>query len=195
MGSGTLAAIANNRIRATVAACALTNHVTLDQSDGGVFTVIGTATITGAGTFYPLFIQNTDPSYLMVIDRLFVEVVGTSGGTAIPNAGDYFSSLFLSTYTSGGTPYTPIVLNRTSTKVANGVFYVANPTLGVGSVVESHRLYPQANGTSYELIPSRLDDIVLGRSNTLAVRYTTATTSGTILSAVTFMMASIDSMA
>jgi hypothetical protein len=162
-------------------------------NDGGVFTVLGTATITGAASFYPLFIQNTDPSYLMVIDRVFVQVVGATGGTAPPNAGDYFSAL-LNTTGSGGTAVTPTNLNRTSTKVANCTALNLNPTVVITSALESHRWFSQSNGVAYELVPSRLDDMILGRNNTLAIRYTTTNTSGTVLATVTFMMTTTDSL-
>ena len=193
-GSGELVQVQENRIRATVSSCSLSNHITLDPDDGGVFSVIGTATVAGAGTYYPLFIQNTDPSLMLVIERILVEPIGTTGGTAIPNAGDYFSLLFNVTYTSGGTAITPVILNRTSTKAANVTTYHNNPTLGVGSVLESHRWYPLSNGTAFELIRPETDDIILGRSNTMAVRYITATTAGTILVSIKFFLANPESM-
>lgn len=193
-GSGQLAQVDDNRLRATVTSCTLSNHVTLDQTDGGIFTAVGTATITGATSFFPMFIQNTDPNFLLVIERIIVEIVGATGGTALPNVGDFFSLLFNTTYTSGGTAITPVILNRTSTKVANANVFNNNPTLGVATALESHRWYPLSNGTTFELIRPETDDIVLGRNNTLAVRYTTTNTGGTILTTVKFILASVDSM-
>lgn len=195
-GSGGLAQVEDNRLRATVTACTLSNHITLDSKDGGVFTTVGTATITVAGTYYPMFIQNTDPSFLLVFERIIVEIVGVTGGTALPNVGDYFSLLFNSTYTSGGTPITPVNLNRTSTKVANVAAYNNNPVLGVATILESHRWYPpNAQGTAFELIRPETDDIILGRNHTVAIRYITANTGGTVLVTIKFLLASADSMA
>ena len=193
LGTGVLAAInSEHRLRTLGISGGMSTHVSVDDVEGGVYTVIATATIAGAGTYYPFFIINNDPSFLLIPDRIMVEVVGTTGGTAIPNAGDYFSLLFNTTYTSGGTAFTPTNLNRTSTKVANVTAYYNNPTLGVASAIESHRWYSQANGVAFELIRPETNDIILGRSNTLAVRYITATTAGTILVTIKFMLTTID---
>ncbi|MCZ7404284.1 MAG: hypothetical protein O8C67_05045 [Candidatus Methanoperedens sp.] len=193
-GSGQLAQVESNRLRVTATDCSLSNHVTLDADDGGVYSVVATHTWAGAGTFYPLFIQNTDPNYLMVLEKINVEVVSTSGGTAVPNVGDYFSLLFASVYSAAGTPYTPININRTSTKVANVSAFIANPTLTVTAAVEGNRLHPQANGVTNDLIVTGVNDIVLGRNNTLAIRYITLTTAGTALVNLKFLMVAAASM-
>lgn len=190
-GSGLLAEVSSeNLLRTLSVAGSVAGHISND--DGGVFSTFGTATVA-SGTIVALFIQNNASSELFVLDRLLVEGIDIGGGTAIPNQGAFFSLGFNRTFSSGGTSLTPVVLNRTSVTIANVSVVGSNPNLA-GTFLESHRWYIQANGIAFEMIRPEIDDIILGRSNTLEIRYTSNNTSGTILALAKFIMASHDEL-
>lgn len=184
LGSGTSAQVVNDRLRSLAVASSLSNHISIELET--VYTVIGTFAMAGAAaTVTPLFIRNDDPNNYLVIDSILVQAVAMTGGTALPNVGAYFSVGFGQTYTSGGTDVVPVNLNRMSTNVANGLFKQGNPTLG-GTLTESHRIYPIAGSVLNEPVIIRGDDMILGRSKSLSVRYTSDNTAGTVYVAVKF---------
>ena len=186
-GSGICAEITeDNRLRTMTVANSLTNHIASSMHQN-VYSVIGTATVV-AGTVVPLFIQNNDPSLELIIDRVLIQGASISGGTAIPNNVAYFSLGYGRTFSAGGADVTPVNTNKTSTKVANVIAKGTNPTLA-GTFAESHRWYIEGNGKAFELVNVRTDDIILGRSNTLEIRYTSDNIAGTVLAFVKFIMA------
>lgn len=168
----------------------LASHLSID--DGTSFTVFGTATVV-SGTVVALHMINNDPSLLLVVDHLYVQGVSISGGSALPNQGAFFSLGYNRTVTSGGVVLTPVTLNRTSVTVANITATGSNPNMA-GTFVESLRWYIQANGVAFDLTIARDDDIILGRTNTLEVRYTSDNSSGTVLSVMKFLMVTNDEM-
>lgn len=185
-GTGVLAAVNDeNLLRTLTVAGSFSGHISHD--DGTAFTVFGTSTVS-SGIVVPLTIVNNDPSLLFVIDRLTIQGVSISGGTAIPTEKAFFSIGYNRTVTSGGISLTPICSNRTSVSVANVTATGGNPNM-TGIFVEGQRWYIQGQGIAYDLIISREDDIILGRTNTTEIRYTSDNTSGTVLTTMTFIMA------
>ena len=159
-----------------------------------VYTVFGIYTFAGAAAaVYPLFIRNDDPNNLLVIDNITFQAVNLTGGTVLPNAGAYFSIGFAQTYTSGGTDVVPVNANRTSTNVANGLFKQGNPTLA-GTLIESYRIYPIASSIISEPVIVRGNDIILGRSKSLSIRYTSDNTAGTLIASIKFFYATPSNM-
>lgn len=132
-----------------------------------------------------MFIQNTDTTKLLIFDRIFVQVVGIA---SIPGANEYFSMGFGRTFSSGGADVVPVNQNKMSTSAATGLFKTTSPTL-IGTYTESHRWYAQGNGVAFETISARANDIILGRSNTLEIRYISAGAVGTALTLAKFYYA------
>jgi len=166
----------------------LANNVSIQE--GNVYTVIGTSVITST-QMIPVHIINNDTSLILVVDRIVVQ--GASLGLIVPNTSSYFSLGYGRTVTSGGTSLTTVNLNRTSTKSASITALGSNPNM-TGTFVESHRSYAQPNATPFELISTRSNDIVLGRSNTLEVQYNSNHISGAILVVIKFMMTDPENM-
>lgn len=184
MGSGHNAEVSHNRLRVLSIAGSLTDHVSVDE--GQVYTIIGAATPV-VGTATVLFIQNNDPTNLLFFDRIFVQVVGIA---TLPAAADFFELGFGRTFTSGGADTTPVNQNRTSTNIANGTFKTGTPALVMaGTFVQSNKWFAQANGVAFEQITPRADDIILGRSNTLEIRYNSAGAVGTAIATAKFYYA------
>lgn len=188
-GSGNLAGVTANKLRTLSVDLPLTFHQSLDEHHQNVYTAIGTVT-PAAGAVVSFFLQNDDTSLYLIVDKVLVQVVGTSGGTAVPNTGAYVSLGFGRTYSAGGTAVTPVNQNRTATKSASVTAYHNGPTL-TGTFVESYRWYAEPNAKAFDLICTHTDDIVLGRTNTLEVRYTSDNTGGTVLTVIKFFFSDI----
>lgn len=182
-------------MRTLALSTSLSSHASADDDEGGTYTVVGTVTPV-AGSVTAVFIQNNDTSFVLVLDRVIIQAVVT-GGTVLPNStavhgiagfptGAIFTMGFGRTGTAG-TSVTPTNLNRTSTKIANVTTLVSNPTMA-GTFVESHRQFALGSGTPFELLSTRTNDVILGRSNTLEVRYLSDNTGGTVTIVVKFMM-------
>lgn len=150
--------------------------------------MIGTVT-PASGTVVSIFVQNTDTSLYLAVDRIYVQPVTITGGTAIPNTSAYISLGFGRTYSSGGTSLTPVNLNKVSTKTANVTTY-SGPTLA-GTFTEAFRWYVEGSSRAFELIPQEGDDIILGRNNTIEIRYTSDNTAGTILTVMKFFFTDV----
>jgi hypothetical protein len=184
-GTGILAEVnLENLLRTLTVSGSLSSHESND--DGTSFTVVGTATVT-SGIVVVLHMINNDPSLLFLVDRLTVQGVSISGGVAIPNQTSFFSLGYNRTVTSGGVALTPVTLNRTAVTVANVTTTGGNPNM-TGTFVEGQRWYIQANGVAFDMTISRDDDIILGRTNTIEVRYTSDNTSGTVIANMKFIM-------
>jgi hypothetical protein len=188
-GSGGLVGVTSNKLRTLSVNIPITFHQSIDEHHQNVYTAIGTAT-PSSGVVIPFFLQNNDSSLLLVVDRLYVQAVNLTGGTALPNTGAYISLGFGRTYSSGGSAVTPVNQNRTSTNTASVTAYHNNPTLS-GTFVEAYRWYAEPSAKTFELIAQKTDDIALGRTNTLEVRYTSDNTGGAILVGIKFFFTDI----
>lgn len=184
-GTGILQAVNDEGLARTLTvAGTLSCHASND--DGDTFTVFGTATVA-SGTVVALFIQNNDPSLLFLLDHLTVQGVSLTGGVALPSANSFFSLGYNRTTTSGGTTLTPVCINRTSVSVANVTALGGNPNM-TGTFLEGQRWYIQANGVAFDLAISRDDDIILGRTNTLELRYQSDNSTGLVLANMKFIV-------
>lgn len=192
-GTGILQAVNEEGLARTLTvAGSLSGHASND--DGDAFTVFGTANIT-SGIVVALHIVNNDPTLLFLVDRVTVQGVGLSGvggfgqGTPIPSQAAFFSLGYNRTVSTGGSGLTPICINRTSVSIANITATGFNPTMNATpTFVESQRWYIQASGVAFDLVIPREDDIILGRTNTVEIRYTSDNTSGTVLVSTKFIM-------
>lgn len=196
-GTGILAAVSDENLIRTLSETGPTaGHVS--NVAGNTYSVIGTANVV-SGIVVALHIVNNDPTLIFALDRCIVEGVSISGAgtpnTPIPNQGAFFSLGYNRTVSSGGTSSVPTTLNRTSVTVANVTAIAGNPNMNATpTFVESHRWYIQANGIAFELIRPEVDDIILGRTNTMEIRYTSDNTSGTVIAIAKFIMVSPDDL-
>lgn len=192
-GTGILAAVSDENLVRTLSETGVTaGHVS--NVAGNTYSVIGTATVV-SGIVVALHIVNNDPTLIFALDRCLVQGVSISGGTIIPNQGAFFSLGYNRTVSSGGTSSLPTTLNRTAVTIANVTATAGNPNMNaIPTFVESHRWYIQANGVAFELIRPEVDDIILGRTNTMEVRYTSDNTSGTVIATAKFIMVSPDDL-
>lgn len=150
---------------------------------GRVFQAIGTASLA-SGTVTALHIRNDDPDRNIIISFERMAVVGASGGTAFPNASNYFSIRFNRTVSSGGSAVTPVNVNRTSGRAAVATVTQGAPTLA-GTALEFDRWHPNKDGDRE--VFNKQGSVVLGLNDTLEVSFVGNHTSGTAYARVTFM--------
>lgn len=181
-GGGQLAGVTANKLRVLSVNVPFTLHQTLDPHHLNVYNVIGTVT-PASGTVVSLFIQNNSSLYLC-IDRIMVQAVAISGGSAVPNTGAYMKIGFGRTYSAGGVSITPVNLNRSSGNSASATAY-QNPTLA-GTSTEIYRWYIEAANSKFDIVPQGGDSIILGNTNTIEISYVSDNTAGTILTFATF---------
>lgn len=150
---------------------------------GRTFQVFGTANLA-SGTVTVASIRNDDPVRRLVFSNLFVNVIGATGGTALPNTSNYFQVGFGLTVSSGGTTKTPVNTNAGSGVGAITTFTNANPTM-TGTLSSIARFYPRVDGDR-ERLPTP-DGIILGLNDTFTVQFVGNQTSGIAYVGMQFM--------
>lgn len=156
--------------------------------DEQAYQVIGTATLS-SGTVVPMHLKNTSATKKMVITYIRHQVIDQSGGTAIPNASNYFSVRFGRTYSSGGTEVTPVNVNRGSGNAADATTYNDDPTLA-GTATEIDRWYTKAEADMNIFVKE--GSVIIKPNNTIELAYVGDQSSGTIYARLSFIMVEDD---
>jgi len=150
--------------------------------NGKAFQIVGTATL-GTGTTTVIHLKNTSPNDDLVFTYLRHQVVDASGGTAFPNASNYFSVRLNRTYASGGSTVTAANTQAGSGVVAQLTAYDTNPTLA-GTALELDRWYTKANGDMNTF--NKEGSVIVPPNQTIEVSYVGDRTSGTIYARLSF---------
>jgi len=153
------------------------------------FQVRGEATpVSGSATV--LHINNGNTTQALVITYLRLQAVGLTGGTAVPDTGNYFDVNFGRTYTSGGSSVTPINAYQGSAKTATDVTaYDSAPTVG-GTALVLDRWYVSADGAMETFIKG--GSVVVGPGQNMDITYTGDHTAGIVQARVSFLMLNED---
>jgi hypothetical protein len=156
----------------------------ISQDYGQAYQAIGTATLA-SGRVTVLHLKNTSSDKNMVVTYIRHQVVGATGGTAFPNALNYFEVSGGRTYLSGGDLKVPVNVNRGSGNLAEAIVYNGSPVL-TGTESEIDRWYTQSDGDMNTL--NKEGSLIVQPNNTIELSYTGDQTAGIIYTRVSFLM-------
>lgn len=155
---------------------------TIASEDNSTFQIWGTANLAN-GTVTPLTLKNTAINKQAVLTYIRLQVVDPAGGTAVPNASNYFQLGYDAEFSSGGTQITPTNMTAGASVQSGTACYHENPTMsGTLSVFDRH--YPQSEGGMYSFSKNGAAIILPGQS--LTVQFVGDNTSGIAYSRVSF---------
>lgn len=152
------------------------------------FQVIGEATLA-AGTVIALHIRNDATDKFLVVTYIRHQVVGNSGGTAIPNLSNYFRVAFGRTYDTGGSVATPVNVHVGSGVPAEVTAYQGDPTL-TGTAVQVDKWYTKAEADMNVFVKEGA--ILLAPGKTLELSYVGDQTAGLLYTRTSFLMWEFD---
>ena len=182
-GTGNLASVSGSGRLQVYSKAAPIQHVVSEQ-DQKAFQVIGTATLA-SGTVVSLHVTNNDSERNMVVTYIRHQIIDQAGGTAFPNASNYFRVALNRSYTSGGAAATPVNIYAGSGVTPNVTAYQTAPTLG-GTAGEIDRWYTKAEADMNTF--NKEGAIVIPSNGTIELAYVGDQTSGTIYSRLSFFM-------
>jgi len=181
IGNGKWAGVDENNRLKVVAKSSSNQHVIATETQK-TFQVIGTATLAN-GTVTPLTIKNTTTSQNIVITYIRWQILDPAGGTALPNASNYFKMGYDAAYSSGGTVVSEVNMTAGSNNIAGILAYNDNPTLS-GTLTQFDRHYPKAAGDMNSFNKEGAAIVQPGQSITL--QFVGDHTSGTIYTRCSF---------
>ncbi len=184
-GRGFLAKVNKEHQLKTVAEShSIQHHVS--RTAGESYQVIGDFASVAGSTYTVLHLLNTNTVKKVCISYIRIEAVGITGIT-LPDADSYFQIGFGTTYSSGGSAVTPVVMNRTSGKASGVTAYDNNPIV-IGTFIEFDRWYPEANGVMMNF--NKEGSILLGQNDTMEIRFVSdgSTSDGTVYARITFFL-------
>ncbi len=156
-------------------------HVVAHESESA-YQLIGTATLS-SGTVPVIHLKNTDAVKDIVVTYIRHQVLGQAGGTAFPNASNYFTICLNRTYSSGGTLITPVNTTAGSGGTALATAYGSGPTLA-GTSAEIDRWYTKAEGDMNSF--NKGGAVIVPPNQTIEFSYVGDQSSGTIYVRVSF---------
>lgn len=159
----------------------------VSERDGQAYQVIGEANLAAA-TVVSLHVTNNSPTQRMVVTYIRHQIVDQSGGTAIPNASNYFRVALGRTYSSGGSAATPVNANEGSSNSADVTAYEGAPTLA-GTAKEIDRWHTQAEGDMNRF--NKEGAVIIEQGKSIELAYVGDQTSGIIYSRLSFFMEEI----
>lgn len=182
-GAGNRAEVNDNNELVTLARSISLQHV-ISSRDGQAYQVIGTASLAAA-TVVGLHIKNNSSTKDLVVTYIRHQIVDESGGTALPNASNYFRIAMDRTYSSGGSTATPVNVNAASGNSADVTVYQGAPTLA-GTAAEIDRWYTKAEADMNTF--NKEGAVILGQDDTLELSYVGDQTGGTLYCRLSFVM-------
>ena len=152
--------------------------------DEEAFQVIGTTTLAN-GTVVPLHITNDNPDKDVIITYVRHQVLDQSGGTAFPNASNYFAIRYGTEYASGGSTATVHNVNIGSSVTSGVTTYQGSPTLS-GTASEIDRWYTKVEGDMNSF--NKEGALILQPGQSIDLAYIGDHTSGTICTRISFVL-------
>ena len=188
-GNGYQAAVDDeNRLR--VASVTLPRQHAVAKQNQKSFQLIGEATPTN-GTTNVLHIANNtnDQAYTLTYVRL--NQIDVAGGTALPNASNYFEICTGLSYSSGGS-VTSAVNTFTSSNISDGgAHYDGNPTLtGNAEVLDKHYPKDEAEEQRY----SKEGSVIIPPGSSLTIRFVGDNTAGSLYARISYYVSNINSL-
>jgi hypothetical protein len=184
-GTGNKARVTSEKRLSTEAVASPIQHHISHNSEGA-YQVSGEATLAAA-TVSILHIENTSTDNDMIVSYIRLQIVGQTGGTAIPNTSNYFRVSTGRTYASGGALKAPTNVHFGSPKTSEVSVYSSGATLA-GTAIEIDRWYPTSDGD--RITYTKEGSIIIPRGQTLEMSYIGDHTGGLAYARVSFFMQS-----
>jgi hypothetical protein len=188
-GNGRYAAVDSSN-RLVVASVSLPRQHFVSKVDNNAYQVIGTATPAN-GTVNVLHLANNTSDKAYTITYIRNQIVDAAGGTALPNASNYWQMGFGLTYASGGSAVSPVNVFAGASRTPSAIAYDSNPTLS-GTFDEIDRYYFKADGDVEKY--SKEGSLILPPGRSLTARLVGDNTSGTVYTRFSFYVTDIDSL-
>lgn len=185
-GRGYLVKVTNeNELAVESISESIQHHISSVKQEA--YQLIGTATLA-AGTVVGVHLKNTSADKQLVVTYIRHQIIDQSGGTAIPNASNYYRVALNRTYSSGGSIITPVNVYAGSGNAAEVTAYGSNPTLA-GTAAEIDRWYTKAEADMN--IFNKEGAVILPPNQTLELSYVGDQTAGTLYTRISFIMRDI----
>lgn len=188
-GNGKVAGVDNeNRLR--VAAVNLPRGHFISKVNQKAYHLIGEATAAN-GTVNVLHMRNQTADQTYVINFIRISQVDLAGGTALPNASNYFRVVGGLTYSSGGSS-TAAVNGYVGSVTGDGsTHYESNPTLtGTADVFDKHYLKDDGEEWTY----TKQGELIIPPGGALTIQFVGDHTSGSLYSRVEYYVSPVDSL-
>lgn len=165
-GSRNKTAVFANKIRAFADEVSLMNHISSENET--VFTIRSTTDSTIGTTNDAIDFVNTDPTLLIVVDRIYVQVF--SSGVSLPTPNFNIAAYVINASAiAGNIPYIPVNENQSVTNPPNVSFGTSFTIF-----TRLNTVFPSL-GDTIELIPQSSNGIILGFMNGIDISSFNAT--------------------
>jgi hypothetical protein len=186
-GSGQLAQVdIDGRLKVVSKSESLQHLISKDFEQA--YQVIGLTTMS-SGTVTALHVRNASHDKNLIATYIRHQVINPSGGTTIPNPGNYFSLSWGRTYVSNGATAVAVNVFAGSGNTAEVVAIQGNPTLG-GIANEIDRWYTKSEGDMNAF--NKEGALIVPPNQTIELSYIGNQTSGTIYTRLSFLMETIN---
>ena len=183
-GTGYTAGVTNeNQLKTLAVTHSIQHHNS--RVEGNAYQAVGEFGAINNATHTVLHISNLSSSLDLVVTYLRLNVLGLTGGTALPDIATYFQIGFGATVDTGGTLITPVNMNQSSGKAAPVIATDNNPTMA-GTFIEIDKWYSEGQGVENTYYKD--GSIVLGVGETISVRVTSDHTTGLAYARMSFIM-------
>ena len=156
----------------------------VSYTDESAFQVTGVANLA-SGTVVPLIITNNNQDKDVVITFVRHQVIGSSGGTAFPNASNYFAIRKGTSYSSGGSVATIENINVGSSVVSGVSCYQGAPTV-TGTAADIDRWYTKGDGDMNSF--NKEGALIIQPGQTIDLAYIGDQTSGIVYTRLSFIL-------
>ena len=136
-----------------------------------------------------MHVKNTSSTKNLVVTYIRHQIIDQSGGTAIPNASNYFRIALGRTYSAGGSTATPVNVFTGSGNTAEATIYQGAPTL-TGTANEIDRWYTKAEADMNTF--NKEGAVIVPPNQTIELAYVGDQTSGTLYTRLSFVMKEIE---
>lgn len=152
-------------------------------ANGEAYQAIGVATLA-SGTTTGLYVKNTSADQSLIFTFIRHQIIGATGGTAFPNASNYFHISTGRSYDSGGSVATPVNVHIGQSFEAAAEVYDSAPVL-TGTAIDIDRWYTQTDGDMS--VFNKSGALILAPGQSLEFSYTGDHTAGTLYVRASFV--------
>jgi hypothetical protein len=185
-GRGYLAGVdKKNRLQTRSVAESIQHNISVDNEEA--YQCIGTATLAAA-TVVGLHIKNTSVTKNMIVTYIRHQIIDQSGGTAIPNASNYFRVALGRTYSATGSTATPVNIFSGSGNQAEVTAYQDDPTL-TGTAREIDRWYTKSECDMNAF--NKEGSVIIPPNQTIELSYVGDQTGGILYTRISFLLKEI----
>lgn len=156
----------------------------VSEEDERAFQILTTSNLA-SGAVVAMHLKNTNEDKNVIFTYIRHQIVGATGGTAFPNANNYFRVAANRTYDSGGVEITPVNVNIRSGITSGVTAYNSNPTLA-GDAQEIDRWYTKADGDMNTF--NKEGALILSPNQTIELSYVGDQTGGIVYTRVSFII-------